>query len=271
MVIKVGEVYETNNFGTLEVIEYVNASKVRIKFLDTGSTRYTAAKEVRNGKVKDLYMPNVCGVGYMGEGAYKSKIKTKSTKVYDTWSDMLKRCYSVTSLEKRPTYKGCSVAEEWHNFQVFGAWFDTHYIAGYHLDKDIKVPGNKVYGPDTCTFVTPAENTEAAWAVTSVFRSPEGERVEVYNITKFARENGLDQGGLSGVSTGRRRVHLGWTKWGENTVATPAVVFVSPEGEKIEVDNVAKFAREKELNPSAMSAVKNGKRNHHKGWTLYKD
>ena len=59
MAIKVGEIYTSTSCGNMEVIEYVNASKVRIRFLDTGYERYTAAKEVRSGKIRDLLTPSV--------------------------------------------------------------------------------------------------------------------------------------------------------------------------------------------------------------------
>ena len=56
-----------------------------------------------------------------------------------------------------PTYRGCLVAEEWHNFQVFAKWFHENYkpeyMQNWHLDKDILVKGNKIYSPETCCFI----------------------------------------------------------------------------------------------------------------------
>ena len=211
MVIKVGEVYPSNNCGDMEVIEYVNYERVRVKFLDTGHEKYAYAHHIHSGTVKDPLKPSVYGVGYMGEGLYKSRTKGGNTKAYYTWHNMFKRCYEPTYLERNHTYIGCSVVKEWHNFQVFSVWFDNNYKIGLDLDKDIKVPGNKVYGPDTCMFVTTAENIEVAHAKTTIFRSPEGERVEVHNTSAFARDNGLNQGNLSAVKNGKRNHHKGWT------------------------------------------------------------
>ena len=271
MVIQVGEIYETNNFGTLEVIEYVNACKIGVRFLATGFERYTAAKEIRNGRVKDLFMPSVHGVGYMGAGTYSARTKGSITKEYSTWHGMIQRCYCPKSLEVRPTYKGCTVVKEWHNFQVFAAWFTNNYIEGCDLDKDIKVPGNKVYGPDTCMFVTHAENTITACAAAVVLYSPEGRRTEVYNLSKFARDNRLSQGALSAVKNGKANQHKGWTLHKESKVEVAHIVLRSPEGLRIEVYNVAKIARENSLDASSLYKVARGERGHHKGWTLYKE
>jgi hypothetical protein len=70
---------------------------------------------------------------------------------------MLARCYSEKFHEKQPTYIGCTVCEEWHNFQNYAKWYDENYyeVDGYkmNLDKDILVKGNKIYSPETCVFV----------------------------------------------------------------------------------------------------------------------
>ena len=213
MVVQVGEIYTSSNCGNMEVIEYINSKKVKVRFIATGYEKFAEAGDIRNGAVKDVLVPSVYGVGYIGSGPHKAEISKNRTKEYATWQSMLQRCYDPKHHIKNPNYKGCSVVKEWHNFQVFAPWFNEHYIDGYHLDKDIKVPGNKVYGPDTCTFVTQAENTVAAHAPTVVFRNPAGERVEVHNVSAFARETGLNRSCLSALNTGKRKTHMGWTKW----------------------------------------------------------
>jgi hypothetical protein len=74
---------------------------------------------------------------------------------YNTiWSVMIQRCYSERFQDKYPTYKGCTVDDRWIRFMQFRDWMMTQDWEGKSLDKDIIVPGNKVYGPDTATFVT---------------------------------------------------------------------------------------------------------------------
>jgi hypothetical protein len=99
------------------------------------------------------------GVNNADYTLYRSeKIKGKWKKVwvcpyYVVWKDMLKRCYSMVFLKKYPTYRGCSVCDDWIYFMTFKAWMEKQDWEGKHLDKDILVEGNKVYSPETCRFV----------------------------------------------------------------------------------------------------------------------
>ena len=77
---------------------------------------------------------------------------------YRTWKDMLKRCYSDKAQERYPSYKGCTVSDEWLTFTNFRAWMEKQDFEGKQLDKDLLFEGNKVYSPETCVFVTGAVN-----------------------------------------------------------------------------------------------------------------
>lgn len=74
-------------------------------------------------------------------------------KAYRTWRGMLERCYSNNRSERNKTYSDCSVCNEWRLYSNFKKWFDKNYIEGNYLDKDLLVPGNREYGPDTCCFI----------------------------------------------------------------------------------------------------------------------
>lgn len=96
------------------------------------------------------------GVGTNSKGRYKTTgIDGKITKAYRTWKNMLRRAYCPKGHASRPTYIGCSVAKEWLEYQEFAEWFENHEYSncGYHLDKDLLLPGNKIYAPGRCTFV----------------------------------------------------------------------------------------------------------------------
>ena len=100
----------------------------------------------------------ICGLG-VNDFHSPIWVNGANIKSYDTWSSMVKRCYSPVSLEKHPTYRGCSVVPEWLSFSAFESWYRNNYFEGAALDKDLLVPGNKVYGPDTCVFVHPSLNS----------------------------------------------------------------------------------------------------------------
>ena len=73
---------------------------------------------------------------------------------YQSWVNMMVRCYSSKFQEKKPTYTGCSITKEWLTFSNFRAWMITQDWRGKHLDKDILIPGNKEYGQNSCMFVS---------------------------------------------------------------------------------------------------------------------
>lgn len=78
---------------------------------------------------------------------------------YRVWKGMLVRCYSSKTQERCPTYKGCSVSEEWLTFSVFKKWMEKQDWEGMQLDKDLLFEGNKIYSAETCVFVTKVVNT----------------------------------------------------------------------------------------------------------------
>ena len=57
-----------------------------------------------------------------------------------------------------PTYTGCSVCDEWLTFSNFKRWMEKQDWQGKCLDKDLLIPGNKVYSPDNCALVDAATN-----------------------------------------------------------------------------------------------------------------
>lgn len=74
-------------------------------------------------------------------------------KSYRAWFNMFVRCYNKQSLDKRPTYNGCYVGDDWKYLSNFKKWYNEHYVEGWCLDKDLLVKGNKEYAPDKCCFV----------------------------------------------------------------------------------------------------------------------
>lgn len=73
---------------------------------------------------------------------------------YRKWESLLRRCYATDYQDKRPTYIGCTVCDEWLTFSNFKSWMETQDWEGKELDKDLLVKDNKLYSPETCCFIS---------------------------------------------------------------------------------------------------------------------
>lgn len=102
---------------------------------------------------------SVLGIG-VADAVEDPNISTQMHKLaYMAWVHMLFRCYDPKTQARQPTYAGCSVCAAWTHFSTFRSWFVRRYKPGYQLDKDILVPGNKIYAPEFCSMVPKYINT----------------------------------------------------------------------------------------------------------------
>lgn len=227
--VSIGEIYNTTKSGQLEIIGYNGMRDVTVKFLNTGNVKYNVLGQmIERGTVKDTglvkeriekeqqerdakrLIPTVHGVGFMGIGEYDGR---NSKREKALWRQMLRRAYSSLWHEQFPTYKGVTVCYRWHNFQNFcediksldgyWQWFDR--VGDMQLDKDKLSAGNKVYGPETCCFITKHENSSMAFKEMHEngnfkgghkgkgykFIDPDGRLVTITNLKRFCEDNGL--------------------------------------------------------------------------------
>ena len=154
-----GKVYPSNRFGDVKILEYKNNKQVVIMFLNTGFITEESMGVIRSGHIRDSSLPTTCGFGYIDiEGV---SIGRKATKEYQIWNNMINRCYNENLRHKNPTYKDCSVSEEWRYLSKFKEWcnkqigFDND---GWNLDKDLLSKECKIYSEHTCVFVPPEIN-----------------------------------------------------------------------------------------------------------------
>lgn len=116
----------------------------------------TASNNTRNIKRGQSHVFKLtCGIGYNSKRAHKSFVGGKYTEAYAKWHSMFMRCYNKKIQSRQPQYIGCSVSSEWHDFQDFADWYYKNKYSGlgYQLDKDLLIPENKVYSPDTCCLI----------------------------------------------------------------------------------------------------------------------
>jgi hypothetical protein len=152
-----------NKYGSqMTIIKYKDANTITVKF-ENGHITNAQYGDFKKGNIKNPYDKTVFNVGYIGVGKYSSRTNNIKNIQYIYWISLFSRCYGKSELEKRPTYKGCEVCEEWHNFQNFGKWFDENYYTINDevmcVDKDILNKGNKLYSPNNCIIVPERINT----------------------------------------------------------------------------------------------------------------
>lgn len=155
-----GSIYEVAHGQKVQVLEYVNKSKVRVRILgDIEAEVWISKKQIINKTFRSPLIPFSHNVGYIGVGTFSSRVNSTETVEYKRWADMISRCYDPYKLLKHPSYIDVTVSSEWHNFQNFAEWYTSRsqYKFGWQIDKDLlSAEGHKIYSKDTCTLL-PAE------------------------------------------------------------------------------------------------------------------
>jgi hypothetical protein len=151
-----GKIFPTNSSGDVLIGEYLGNKRYKVTFLASGNTGEYDTSAIRKGHIRDNLLKTGFNIGFIGNGRFKSAINRKPTYEYIVWRNMLMRCYSEEVQKIYKTYMGCTVCEEWHNFQNFAEWYyeqRNHHEKDFHLDKDLVLPDNKVYCPEYCRLI----------------------------------------------------------------------------------------------------------------------
>jgi len=136
------------------------ATRLVIRFNRTGAVREVQANNLSQGKVKDYMLPTVYGVGYIGSSlTIPQRGCSEVRRAYDLWCNMLRR------VQRDTAYTDVTIDPRWLNFTQFLNSMDKlpgieEWRAGadVHLDKDLRIPGSRTYGLDTCWFIPAAAN-----------------------------------------------------------------------------------------------------------------
>ena len=200
-------VFENKN-EPFKIIEE-NKETIKIIFLKTNSIRIIKRGR-QNRYVKDLCNPMHFKKGFIGEGEYSEK---KHTQVYDTWRNMLKRCYDAKNYKyKFYGEKGVFVCERWLNFQNFAKDtlnMENSYKKGFQLDKDIKEKGNLEYSLEKCMFVKAEENLKESMKEQKlkVIHIETKKELLFDSISEAARQLNLQTANINKVLRGIRKHH----------------------------------------------------------------
>ena len=144
----------------MTIVEYNNSCDIVVEFDDVYKTRVkTQYGNFIRGVTSNPSNKLVFGVGITGN-KYPVKVKNVITKEYNTWVNMLCRCFSEDWKEKHPTYETSQCCQEWLNYSIFYEWLHSQDnfeiwkdMPRSGLDKDIIKKHNKLYSPETCCLV----------------------------------------------------------------------------------------------------------------------
>jgi len=87
-------------------------------------------------------------------------ISNPDRKVYQRWIGILRRTdHRDPNWKDYELYKDCTLHPDWLYLSKFQEWMETwDDWQNKCVDKDIKYPGNRMYGPDTCIMVSKGIN-----------------------------------------------------------------------------------------------------------------
>lgn len=196
-----------------------NIDQYYVQF-DAGNIISVNFRRIKSGTIKNPMHKSVCGVGYLGTTEFK---KVGALKEYTLWLNMIRRCYALQDTLNK-AYIDCTVDPEWCCFSTF--YEDVKHLKDYDkwlssgkyeyvLDKDIKIPGNRVYSKESCMFVKLTENAKASVKgrqhICEGVNLKTNEKIVFSNMLEFATKYGFDTGHISHCVSGKRKTHKGWS------------------------------------------------------------
>lgn len=113
------------------------------------------------------------------------------------------------------------------------------------------------------------------------FCDPEGNKIEVLNLSGFCKENQLDFSAMQKVSIGKKYSYKGWRKWKEglkkydptestekNKQGSIKKYTLLKDNKQLNIENLKKFCQENNLNYSNMKALVQKRLKGYNGFTL---
>lgn len=163
---RIGE-ENTDKYGTIaKIVNYKDCHNITIEYQDEFKHKQIITyQNFCNHNFANPYHPVICKRGMIGH-KYSPTLNGNNTKEYNTWSNMLIRCYDKKFKNNKSTYKDVTCCEEWLLYENFYEWlhsqenFDRWKTLNLSaLDKDILFKNNKLYSPNTCCLVPHHVNT----------------------------------------------------------------------------------------------------------------
>lgn len=149
-------------------------------------------------------------------------VAKRNTRLYHIYHGIKQRCFNSNC----PGFehyggRGITICDEWLNsYDAFMKWSIEHGYkerSGLSIDR---IDNDGDYCPENCQWITIGENAaksnigkqQVFTKLDYIFAiSPEGQRVDITNISKFSREHGLNNSGVNAAIRGRiSNTYNGW-------------------------------------------------------------
>ena len=152
---RIGTIVENISGFKMKCIDYRNSMDIDIEFINNGYiVKNVQWNNFIRGKVRSN-CPKVKNETHINKQEYGV-----DKKEYNTWHQMLRRCFNSQVKEEKPTYKDASCCDEWLSYDNFRNWLRSQEnydkwkdLKWSAIDKDIIYKGNKLYSPERCFLV----------------------------------------------------------------------------------------------------------------------
>ena len=200
---KVNDILENNQGNKLKVLA-IQGRRVKVEFNNSGFVKTVDRYHLLDGKAKDPYEPTKYGIACLGN------IKSYPVEDYKRWENMIERCYRDGGVGN---YKDCYVCDRWLVFEYF--YEDLQTMENYgkpkiHLDKDLRIAGNKTYSLETCQLVDDNFNSSKG-SFTGKWKATKGHTV-IYSSysSELAQLIGVTGPAVRLNSLTRAKTSTGW-------------------------------------------------------------
>lgn len=157
---RIGEERKDKTGTVAKIIGYKNCHNITIEYQDDFKFQQTTTyQNFCNNQFLNPYAATIYNKGIIG-AKYPLTINGTNTKEYNTWNNMLIRCFDDDYKKENPAYKYATCSDEWllyeefyewlHKQENFNVWINLRLSA---IDKDILVKGNKTYSAKNCCLV----------------------------------------------------------------------------------------------------------------------
>lgn len=187
----------------------------KIVFLNTGFETSANIRYIKDGSIlANKGLPSVCGVGIVGK-----ELKLELEKaLYETWRQMLKRCYLENYAENHKK-RGITVEKDWFLFTTFEkevklleGWSEEDFLNKMLVfDKDkkrrIELELAKEYNKKNCTWIKKTENGLFTSKTRAIKATKENLEIKANSIKEMARKLKMNE---KTVAKYLNSEYLGW-------------------------------------------------------------